>query len=588
MTQTLFQEALPVLNWLPDETLFSYGSRLHELWGNKVARRTSKALFGAESRGCIHDLPSGLGEFVARTDHLLGDVAQIARERTLLGYYRLFLSPDAEAEALATMASGKVTHLKYSLGILTSRFRANHPLKACPLCMEEDLAMNGWPYWHQQHQFPGVWFCHKHGAPLHESTLKSTGVQRFLWHLPKSECLSPSPVSASISNDESAKRLSQTTLELVKAGTQLSKEVLHRAFMARATDLGWVTAKGNLRMQDIVGSFLATVSPLASIPELKTYRMTVDGAESQLRRLFRAPRTGTHPIRHMVMISWLFADPHDLLDTVSGLERPNALLASIIPEAKENDPRRNQFIELMGQAGATSHGVARKLGIDVATAMAWAAQNNIAVCRRPKKLKPAALQALITLLRGGADKRVAAKQTGVSVQSVTRILRTEPGLHTEWLQVRFKQKQNECRSIWTRQVIATGQYGIRYTRMCQPSVYAWLYRNDHGWLVGHLPGELLKPAPRKSPVDWAVRDKLLAAEVTSAATVLQRGRKTLKLWQLYQAVPELRAKLGCLRRLPLTQSVINGHVRRKGVTGLKQTLCLLVVDGYGSSHVSHS
>src|SRR3546814_14840989 len=61
------------------------------------------------------------------------------------------------------MSGASVAHLKFRLGLLTSRFRANHPLKACPACMTKDLDDHQTTYWRLDHQFPGVWHCPVHG-----------------------------------------------------------------------------------------------------------------------------------------------------------------------------------------------------------------------------------------------------------------------------------------------------------------------------------------------------------------------------------------------------------------------------------------
>lgn len=53
----------------------------------------------------------------------------------------------------------------------------------------KDLSEHGWLYWHLPHQFPGVWVCPWHGRPLLTSKLKSTGVERFQWHLPDASSL---------------------------------------------------------------------------------------------------------------------------------------------------------------------------------------------------------------------------------------------------------------------------------------------------------------------------------------------------------------------------------------------------------------
>ena len=127
-TDKLFPE-YQLLSWLPDETFFSLVSRHHQLWGHVTSAQTCQLMFGSARAGVHHDLPNSLGVFAQRTNALLGDVDSIARERTLLNFYAAFAPPDETANAVACMSGASVAHLKLRLGILTSRFRANHPLK---------------------------------------------------------------------------------------------------------------------------------------------------------------------------------------------------------------------------------------------------------------------------------------------------------------------------------------------------------------------------------------------------------------------------------------------------------------------------
>jgi len=150
---------VPLLPWLPGETLYSLCSRHHRFAGFSTCTRATQALFGHSRSGCQHDLPSRLDAFVERVGSIHGDAEAIARERTLLKFYAHFHSPSVGAEAVASVRGASVAHLKYRLALLTSRFRANHPLKACPICMEHDGLTHGWSFWHIEHQFPGVWVC---------------------------------------------------------------------------------------------------------------------------------------------------------------------------------------------------------------------------------------------------------------------------------------------------------------------------------------------------------------------------------------------------------------------------------------------
>lgn len=94
--------------------------------------------------------------------------------------------------------------------------------------------------------------------------------------------------------------------------------------------------------------------------------------------------------------------------------------------------------------------------------------------------------------------------------------------------------------------------------MAEPATYAWLYRNDRDWLSERT-GDMAKEARRpQSRVDWDTRDRELAdlVRVTALSLVEVERVRRIKLHHLYQRIPELKAKLNTLDRLPLTRAVI--------------------------------
>lgn len=181
----------PLPSWLPDETLFSWASRYHRLSGNRLASHTCHELFGHGQQGTQHDFPTRLTHLVNVTEGVLGDARSIILQHTILPFFLHFVGQEKAESARLTLEGESLGGLKFQLGLVTSRFRANHPLKACPVCMLHDHGIHGTPYWHRDHQYPGVWICPSHGVPLRMSTTKSSGVGRFLWHLPHESQLSP-------------------------------------------------------------------------------------------------------------------------------------------------------------------------------------------------------------------------------------------------------------------------------------------------------------------------------------------------------------------------------------------------------------
>jgi hypothetical protein len=566
------------LAWLPGETLFSLISRHHCFWGHPLAARTCEQFFGHSRAGSQHDLPSRLSHFVARTEGCFGDVEKVAKHHTLLAYYAAFISADELANAIACVASGSVAHLKLRLGILTSRFRANHPLKACEACMDEDRADFGWAYWHGEHQYPGVWICQKHDQLLKESNLKANGVERFQWHLPSKAHFRELQIEQqdAITHAHAAiQGLSRQVTDLVTQSAHRAIEAgrLHEVYRAELVRRGWVTAGGSFRMQEMALSFLGHVKHLRVLPELEAFPTTVAEAVPQLGRLLRPPRSGTHPLRHLVLINWLFgtADAFWLAYSAalnSPVSLPNEAFPSAgQPDSDGNDPRREQLISMLSLQKQSFRMAAKVIGIDVGTAMAWAAQAGLAVPRRPKKLTGSLRQQTIMALRNGTDKTVAATIANVSVVTITKLLLSEVGLHDAWCHSREKRARTSARKVWLRLLQSQPGLGVKLMRAVNPAAYAWLYRNDRAWLDDHKPTLLaITMDPCANRVLWVVRDKSLSAEVERAVLALRErcGARPLKLWQIYQLVLALKPKLAALDRLPLTRRVIEQALQRRG------------------------
>jgi Tn7-like transposition protein D len=246
------------------------------------------------------------------------------------------------------------------------------------------------------------------------------------------------------------------------------------------------------------------------------------------------------------------------------IERAALKLQHVEPmPTRSQDIRQSRLLALL-RSGHSGTAAASELGIDVGTAIAWAAKEGISTARRPKVLKNPLLSELIADLRAGVGKAEVAQKHGVSVQAVTRLLRSEVGLHDAWHAARFQQDQERARCAWLDLIASAPGVGVTALRLQQPWAYAWLYRNDRAWL-----GEQTRSIrlPRTSGavgrVNWDARDTVISNEVLRVASDIATGspNSRVALWQLYQAIPELKAKIGALDRLPLTRAALENVTR---------------------------
>lgn len=551
------------LPWLPDETLFSYCSRYHRLSGGN-SRTTSSRLFGHSRGGQAHDLPNRVDEFTARVRLWMTDSAErVIRSRTILPYYLPFHSGEAGAAAIQAMRGQSIGPLKFQLGLLTSGFRAHHPLRLCRQCLAHDARTHQVAYWHLAHQYPGVWLCLEHDRPLLEANVKSTGVGRFLWHLPDAQLSIDRSAShgwdTNVSLRELLREFAHGARAIASTPTTLEPHRIAQVNADRLRERGFTTLEGRVRSAaaESLSSFL---SPLSVVPELAPLAIPPRVAHDRIRRLSGSPRMPGHPLHHVAMAAWLHGSWSAFFSAYE-----EASIASSPPAQEPSNPRRprhsdatkSAFLALITADGRTISAATRHLGIDVKTGMIWAAKSGIEVNRRPSKLMANARKRMTEDLRSGMSKQAAAVAYQVSVQTVTSLLFTAPGVHDAWTHARTANRRGIERGRWLELVTASGQLGTKALRWMAPSTYAWLYRNDREWLAMSQPS----PLPRvgnNDRTDWPARDLELSKAVTKVCMKLAREYpgKAIALWRILQWVPELRPKLRRLDRLPLTSAAL--------------------------------
>lgn len=544
-----FARAHQLPGWLPDETVFSWASRYHCLAGNRLPEETCFALFGHRRHGAQHDLPSRLMHLSEQADGWLGEAEEICLAHTLLRYYLVTRQSEEIAAAIKSLVGIESGVLKFRLGILTSRFRANHPLKACPICIRSDAAKWGSPYWHLSHQYPGRWTCEQHGSALQTSTVKSNGVQRFGWVLPQRAGLVDVVPSSS-------RTALQRFSSLIVGWTALSPGALSTSGIAAA-------CRRQLQRSEIWragpsraaagASFSASIRKLRVVPELHGLPSTREQGKAELDRWVFAPRGGTHPLRHLAIIYWLFPSWQQFVEAYAEDEIP---VRPAAPEAPASDDRRLTFSAAIAN-GRSISAASKLVGVTTSTGVAWATQQGIEAGRRPKSLSTALRASIVADLARGDEKSAIAELHQVTLQSVTRVLRSEVGLVDRRSGAMNDRARRKAQEAWTCALDAWPGAGVALLRNRAGAAYAWLRRHDKAWLDAHLPSRVHRVQPSHR-VDWDRRDVELATSVRKAAAALEQtqpGRR-LRPWQIFQALPELKAKQSALIRLPLTTAAL--------------------------------
>jgi hypothetical protein len=128
-----------------------------------------------------------------------------------------------------------------------------------------------------------------------------------------------------------------------------------------------------------------------------------------------------------------------------------------------------------------------------------------------------------------------------------------------------EEKRRACRNTWVFAMRQASKSTLKDLRLKLPREYAWLRRNDAGWLKRHTPQSRRRIRPT-SGVDWKKRDAEYAVAVRAAATCLRNnpGRPVQvtrsAIGRAVGAITLLRQKLN---KMPLTAQVIAGVVESR-------------------------
>jgi hypothetical protein len=572
-TQPSLGERIP---WFPDEIVFSWCSRYHHLAVNGLAAATCTQLFGGRRRGVVHDFPDAIGTLAHRAAGSLGTAQQIVRDRTLLCFYAPFRGPSLVDRAQAQMIQGPVGHLKYQLGLLTSGLGAAHPLKACPACMTSDQREYGVAHWRLAHQLPSSWFCPIHGEPLLVSPLKLNQRARFQWALPADAGLMPwGAAQAPATCRDVGRRMARIGPALcgLPTGRLSSAKSIARALQIGLSRKG---AEGSSGRVCWLALNLHLHSHAAALSHLPPFALQMDtaAARAQVARILSG-RALTHPLRYVAWISMVFDCLEDFIDAYDA-SAPVVEKASSTstPSVGVQDERAAAAVLALLDGKESLTSIAHRLAVDPATVAAWSAKAGIASARRPKKLIEARWLSAIAMLSEGQPKADVARRTGVAEVTVTRILRTVPGLQARWHEVQHEAARAQARQAWLEIAAAAAFLGRTAARRAEPAAFAWLYRNDRAWLQQQAARFSAAPSGNGAVARQRRADERYARGLSEAALNAGPTMRVASLrasdWAI--TAPGLRKVLKEPQRWPLTMEalrlMLRGDLRRSDLPTL--------------------
>lgn len=520
----------PRLDWLPDETLFSLCSRQHLVMGNLNPGTTSTAVLGVSEKFIKHDIPCGIAALEQNGFRYWGNAESILLHHTIFSVFVPFQNKIKIEDAIITIKGDRIDSLKYRLGLVSSGLGAEHPLKACPYCMREDVDAHGIAYWHLTHQYPGVLICPRHHAWLMVSTKSRRWSGRFEWSLPTKECLIQQASSQKLWSRPAFLDLAYNVIDLAAVGRV-------RSFESCAVAATYRTA---VLQRDKLASLRDRIEPLRRFHLFESLPADEQSAESFVNQLIRTPRRSIHPLKHLVLIDWLFGGLHSFLKAYDAEVARSALQVASAPS--QTDDER---VPLSNAPAPTKN------------------------TPRPKRLKGQLKEDLLSELGKGVSKQGLCEKFQVSVSTINKLLRAHPATSALAIEAMHSQKLVEHRAQWQYMHRLHPELGVQALRDKIPSLYTWLYRNDKAWLMGEEQIFVKPPHAEKHPIDWEARDSRLLSKLRAASEEiagLQCGRVTTT--ELYARVPMLSSCLENRDRYAMSRAYLSTVLHRSKSTVL--------------------
>jgi hypothetical protein len=514
------------LNWLEDECFFSLCSRQHIFWTNSSPQETLASLFECPIDTYSHDFPRNLNSLNKNAISVWGSAQEIIDEHTIAPTFFPFQSLEHMTALKEAMKGESLGPIKYKIGLITGRFGGEHPLKACSECIISDRRTYGVAYWHLSQQLPGVTICPIHNCFLRESKENRQWSKAFSWSIPSESILIESgPLAFNDDVFEAFKIVSDAATKLGKLGdrTRYEPEPVAQVYSAAMVRLGKSGREKNAAAQ----SFAHYCSMLRKHPQFSSLPDSVMCAIAFTSQMSRKPRGYCHPLKHLVLISWLFGSIELF---ISAYEHQAEQRANI----KNNELPKMEHHKSIQRIKPVIHTPTLK----------------------PKKVFEEVRNRVLDILRSGTSKAEVCLDFGISISTVNRLLRLNPAIE-EVRNYRVKFGKNEQqRKKWNMAVIENPGFCVNKIRRLIPNIYAWLYRNDKVWLSKQAKSLPSGRSGNNSKIDWKSRDEELCARIKDV--IINGDLNLVHLWkyELYQLVPGLYSALERKQNYPRSRALL--------------------------------
>ncbi len=300
----------------PDELFYSVLARYHLRSSNSSIKDTLRDLFNSDSVVATIDLPSHLNKLCSNLP--LGSTltsSEMLNKHTLYPLFAPFLPEDRAQKIKEMMLSENGNGIHMSSGVMASGIKVTKDLHFCPKCFDEDILRYGEPYWHRIHQVPGVFICPIHNTILNKMKLDSLNRHEFI-PLPLKKPMSHSILDENEVSNKTRNLLYEFALEVKDFLSLNGKPNLYNSkknYVHKLHENGYLTATSRIRQAKLHEQFLLFYGDKF----LSLLSSSIDIENNWLSDIVRKPKKVHHPVRHLLLIKFLYGSFRENTNTES-------------------------------------------------------------------------------------------------------------------------------------------------------------------------------------------------------------------------------------------------------------------------------
>ncbi|WP_433861739.1 TnsD family Tn7-like transposition protein [Pseudomonas thivervalensis] len=361
-----------------------------------------------------------------------------------------------------------------------------------------------------------------------ESTENRQWSRSFRWILPDEPVLAEmGKATTDRSTLTTLQTISNSSVALYRLGinSQFDLSKVVQVYKEAFSNLG-TSKKACVAAGDRFAEYCSMLEPFPPFSALPCDRQHAIGFISQMTR---KPRGYCHPLKHLVLISWLFGRLELFLDAYKQLIKRQE-----IPKV-----RNLKSLRLSQTIDERIPKAERKMGAP-----------------RPKKIFNDLKIEILNALLNGSTKKETCSSFNISTCTVNRLLRLNPDVKKKFINKSYLNKLDEKKTIWSATVRNYPGASAKTIKNLAPDIYAWLYRNDRSWLFSQTAALPSGRCGNHVTIDWDARDENFCSLINQLLTTASSDLKKVRKCDLYQLVPNLFSSLEKRSRYPKTRKLL--------------------------------